>query len=102
MAKVTVKEIKDDAIVSVEMNKSFYFMLKSALFYLFKTSPEPEEKEREKVLAGLMKKEYKDMTHWEQSFYTLTLLLAEIEKQATENNLFTEVEVDLPGDPSQD
>jgi trehalose/maltose hydrolase-like predicted phosphorylase len=100
MAKVTVKEIKDDAIVSVEMNKSFYFMLKSTLFYLFKTSPESEEKE--KALAGLMKKEYKDMTHWEQSFYTLTLLLAEIEKQATENNLFTDVEVDLPGDPSQD
>jgi hypothetical protein len=99
MAKVTVKEIKDDAIVSVEMNKSFYFMLKSTLFYLFKNSSEPEEKE--KALAALMKKEYKDMTHWEQSFYTLTLLIAEIEKQATENNLFSDVEVELPDDPTQ-
>lgn len=100
MAKVTVKEIKDDALVSVEMNKSFYFMLKNSLFYLFKNSPDAEQKE--KALADLMKKEYKDMTHWEQSFYTLTLLLAEIEKQATEKNLFADVEVELPDDSTQD
>jgi hypothetical protein len=99
MAKITVKEIKDDALVSVEMNKSFYFMLKNSLFYLFKNPPEAEKKE--KILGDLMNKDYKDMTHWEQSFYTLTLLLAEIEKQATEKDLFTDVEVELPDDPSR-
>jgi hypothetical protein len=100
MAKVTVKEIKDDAIVSVEMNKSFYFMLKGTLFYLFKNFPDGEGKEE--VLSKLMNKPFNDMTHWEQSFYTLTLLLAEIEKQATEKNLFEETEVDAPGDSTQD
>jgi hypothetical protein len=49
-----------------------------------------------------MNKPFNDMTHWEQSFYTLTLLLAEIEKQATEKNLFEETEVDVPGDSTQD
>lgn len=98
MAKITVKEIKDDALISVEINKSFYFMVKSALFYLFKESDRTEE-EREAVLKSLMNKNYNDMTHWEQSFYTLTLLLAEIERQAVEKDLFNDVEVDLPDEP---
>ena len=80
MAKITVKEIKDDALISVEVNKSFYFMVKNALFYLFKESDRTEQ-EREAVLKELMNRNYNDMTHWEQSFYTLTLLLAEIERQ---------------------
>lgn len=100
MAKITVKEIKDDALVSVQVNKSFYFMVKNALFYLFRESNIPEE-QRETTLKGLMDKNYNDMTHWEQSFYTLTLLLAEIERQAVENNLFSDVEVDLPDEPAK-
>lgn len=100
MAKITVKEIKDDALISVEVNKSFYFMVKSALFYLFKESDRTEE-EKEAVLKGLMNKNYNDMTHWEQSFYTLTLLLAEIERQAVEKDLFNDVEVDLPDEPAK-
>jgi len=99
MAKVTVKEIKDDALIPIEMNKSFYFMLKNTLFYLFKNSPNSEE--QEKALAGLMEKDYASMSHWEQSFYTLTLLLAEVEKQAVERNLFVDVEVDLPEESNQ-
>jgi hypothetical protein len=100
MAKITVKEIKDDALVSVQVNKSFYFMVKSVLFYLFKESDVPAEK-REEALKDLMNKDYKDMTHWEQSFYTLTLLLAEIEKQAGENDQFADVEVDVPDDTTR-
>jgi hypothetical protein len=100
MAKITVKEIKDDALVSVQVNKSFYFMVKSVLFYLFKESDVPTKK-REEALKDLMNKDYKDMTHWEQSFYTLTLLLAEIEKQAVENDQFADVEVDVPDDTTR-
>jgi trehalose/maltose hydrolase-like predicted phosphorylase len=100
MAKITVKELKDDALVSVQVNKSFYFMVKSVLFYLFKVSDNPDNK-KEEVLKGLMNKDYKDMTHWEQSFYTLTLLLAEIERQAVENNQFADVEVDVPDDQTK-
>jgi hypothetical protein len=100
MGKITVKEIKDDALVSVQINKSFYFMVKSVLFYLFKESDVPAEK-RDEALKDLMSKDYKDMTHWEQSFYTLTLLLAEIEKQAVENDQFADVEVDVPDDTTK-
>jgi len=101
MATITVKEIKDDAIISIEINKSFYFMVKSALFYLFKDMPDPES-QREERLKGIMEKDYKDMTHWEQSFYTLTLLLAEIEKQAVNNNLYVDTEVAVPDEPTKD
>jgi len=97
MAKIKVKEIKDDALISVQVNKSFYFMVKNTLFYLFKESNTTEDK-KEEVLKGLMDKEYNSMTHWEQSFYTLTLLLAEIERQAVENDQFTDIEVDVPSD----
>ena len=41
-----------------------------------------------------MKKEYKDLTEDERSFYTVTLLLAEIERQAIQNNFFDEKEFD--------
>lgn len=95
MSKITVKEIKDDALITVQVNKSFYFMVKNTLFYLFKESNQPES-QREEILKGLMDKEYQNMSHWEQSFYTLTLLLAEIERQAVQNNQFTDVEIDLP------
>lgn len=97
MSKITVKEIKDDALITVQVNKSFYFMVKNTLFYLFKESNQPES-QREEILKGLMDKEYQNMSHWEQSFYTLTLLLAEIERQAVQNNQFTDVEIDLPDD----
>jgi len=40
-------------------------------------------------------KEYKDMTDKERLFYTLTLLVGEIEKQALSNNAFIEKELDL-------
>jgi hypothetical protein len=92
-----VKELKDDAIVSVEVNKSFYFMVKNTLFYLFRAMDVKEE-EKEEVLKKLMAKNFNDMTHWEQAFYTVTLLLAEIERQASVTNQYQEVEIN----PTQD
>jgi hypothetical protein len=88
-----VKELKDDALVSVEVNKSYYFMAKQTLFYLFKVIDIPQE-QREDALKNLMTKDYASMTEWERSFYTVTLLLAEIEKQAKENDLYEEKEID--------
>lgn len=93
MAKV--KELKDDALVKVEVNKSFYFMVKNTLFYLFRQMDVKEE-EREDILKKLMSKNYNDMTHWEQSFYTTTLLLAEIERQAAVNNQYQEIDIEEP------
>jgi len=36
MKTAKVKELKDDAIVSVEVNKNFYLMVKAVLFQVFK------------------------------------------------------------------
>lgn len=93
----TVKELKDDALMNVEVNKSFYFMVKNTLFYLFRNMDIKEE-DREKVLKELMSKNFNDMTHWEQSFYAITLLLAEIERQASQTDQYQEVEIDTKQD----
>lgn len=90
MSTVKLKELKDDAIVSIQVNKTYYLMVKNLLFNLFKDlqaeNPALNVKE-------LTEKAYDKMTESERSFYTVTLLLAEIEKQATDNKLFTEQEI---------
>jgi hypothetical protein len=77
---IKVKELKDDAQISVPVNKAYYFMLKNNLFYLYNqiqlAGPEASEK----------------------SFYTVTLMIAEIERLSVEQNLFDEKEVLEPGD----
>ena len=101
MAKVNVKELKDDALVKLEVNKAYYYMVKNALFYLFKNATVTEN-EKESILKGLMQKPYPEMSEWEKAFYTLTLLVAEIEKVAAEQDLYNDVELDLPEEVKQD
>jgi hypothetical protein len=43
-------------------------------------------------------KEYKELNPYERSFYTITLLIAEIERVAKEKSLYTEKEILQPGD----
>lgn len=90
MAKV--KEMKDDAIIDVKINKAFYLMVKAVLFTLFTEIQKLENSEQ--VIKETGEKEYKDMTDIQRSFYTTTLLLAEIERQASVNNLYNETEID--------
>lgn len=90
MAKV--KEMKDDAIIDVKINKAFYLMVKAVLFTLFTEIQKLENSEQ--VIKETGEKEYKDMTDIQRSFYTTTLLLAEIERQASLNNLYNETEID--------
>jgi hypothetical protein len=92
---VKVKELKDDAIVDIKVNKSYYLMTKSVLFHLFKTIDSPD---KEQYIKETMTKEYKDLDEAQRSFYTIGLLLAEIEKEAKNNNLFEEKEILQPGD----
>jgi hypothetical protein len=93
---VKVKELKDDAIVDIKVNKNYYYMMKSALFYLFVNKP--ESKNNEDVLKKIMSMKPEEMDEWERAFHTITLFLAEVEKQATENKLYDEKEVLEPGD----
>jgi hypothetical protein len=66
-------------------------MTKAVSFYLF-TKVDAEDKDA--YLKDLMTKEYKDLDDLQRSIYTVILLLAEIEKQASTNNLFIEKEID--------
>jgi len=102
---IKVKELKDDAIVSIQVNKNYYLMMKSVLFYLFIQREDTAEKETaiNKVMTG----KFEDMDEWERAFHTVTLFLAEVEKQATNNNLYDEKEILEPNDegyvaPTQD
>lgn len=93
---VKVKELKDDALVEVKVNKNYYLMMKSTLFYLF--MQKTDEKEREESIKKVMSGKFEDMDDWERSFHTITLFLAEVEKQASANNLYDEKEILEPGD----
>jgi hypothetical protein len=92
---IKVKEMKDDALVEVKVNKSYYQMVKAMSFYLFN---QIQADDKSAYLKEMLTKEYTDMDDLQRSFYTLTLLLAEIEQQVKEQNLFEEKEVLQPGD----
>jgi hypothetical protein len=93
---IKVKELKDDALVDIKVNKSYYLMAKAALFYLFQHIKDDDE--REKHLKQVMEGKYEDMNDWERAFYTLTILLADIENNAKKANLYEEKEILEPED----
>lgn len=93
---IKVKEIKDDAIINIKVNKAYYLMVKTTSLYLFKQMP---EENREQYLKDSLTKEYKDLDEVQRSFRTIALLLNEIEQSATDQNLFDDKEVLEPGDP---
>jgi hypothetical protein len=88
-----IKEIKDDAIIKIEVNKAFYLMIKALSLYLF-TSITNEDKDG--YLKDLVSKEYKNLDELQKNIYTVILLLAEIEKQGTAQNMYIEKEVEEP------
>jgi hypothetical protein len=92
---IKVKELKDDAVLDVKVNKNYYLMVKAVSFYLFN---QIKVDDKEKYLKQIMEDKYENMDDLQKSFYTITLLLAEIEKTAKNNNLFEEKEVLQPGD----
>jgi hypothetical protein len=95
---IKVKELRDDAIVSVPVNKAYYFMLKNILFYLFNQIQAQGKEEIEKSMETIKAADYSKMSQVEQCFYTVTLMISEIEKISVEQNLFDEKEVLEPGD----
>ena len=98
MENKKIKEMKDDAILDIKVNKSFYLMSKAALMTLLMDIKDESEKDFQKFIKSIVSKEYKDMNDKEKAFYTLTLLVGEIEKQAQETNNLEEKEILLPGD----
>lgn len=101
---IKVKELKEDALVTVTVNKAYYLMVKAVLLHLFKLM---DVEDKEAYLKDAVNKAYKDLDELQRSFHTITLLLAEIEKTAKDKELYDEKEVLEPGDegyvsPNQD
>jgi hypothetical protein len=92
---IKVKELKDDSIIEVKVNKNYYLMVKSVLLHLVGTIT---AEDKDAYIKEAISKEYKDLDETQRSFYTLSLLLAEIEKVAKDKELFVEKEVLEPGD----
>jgi hypothetical protein len=92
---IKVKEMKDDALIDVKVNKTYYLMVKALSFYLFN---QIKVDDKEAYLKSITTGEYANFDDLQKSFYTVTLLLAEIEQSVTKNNLFDEKEVLQPGD----
>jgi len=103
---ITVKELKEDAIIDVKVNKAYYLMLKNTLFFFFQLkSNDPTN--REISLKNVMEKPYSELDSYEQAFQTLSRMLAEIETVAKKENLYENKEMLEPTDegyiaPTQD
>jgi hypothetical protein len=102
---VKIKEMKDDAIFNIKLNKNFYLMAKELAYYLF-TSQENKEV-LEESLKNMTTKEYSQLNMYERAFFTTTLLITEIERVAKQETLYEEKEILQPGDegyvaPSED
>jgi hypothetical protein len=93
---VKVKELKDDIMVDITVNKSYYLMLKQTLHFLFEIVK--DEKARAAKIKKVTDGNYAEMDAYERSFYTISLALAEIERKAKEESLYNEKEVLEPGD----
>ena len=93
---IKVKELKDDVILDVKVNKSYYLMAKAASFTVLQQMNLLEKGDDH--IKEIMTKKYEDLDDLQRAFYTLILLLAEVERQAKESNLYDEKEILEPGD----
>jgi hypothetical protein len=92
---IKVKELKDDAIIEVKVNKTYYLMVKAILLHLVNNIT---AEDKDAYIKEAITKEYKDLDEAQRAFYTISLLLAEIEQTAKNKELFVEKEVLEPGD----
>ena len=97
----TLTEIADDAIIQIKVNKSFYFMLKNLGFTLYKLMNNEESNIFNEIMIKKdtnLLPDYNELSEAQRNFYTVMLLLAEIEKEAISNNLTQSKEVLMPED----
>jgi hypothetical protein len=93
---IKVKELQDDALIDIQVNKAYYMMLKGTLHFLFNLVK--DEQKRAAALKVIMEGDYVKMDAYQRSFYTVSLMLAEIERVAKEKNIFEEKDVLEPDD----
>ena len=90
--KIKSRQLKDDAILNIKVNKTFYLMSKSALFEIFRGLYTNKKISSEEFVKSITSKKYENMNNNERTFYTLSLLVGEIQKQALETKAFIETE----------
>ena len=95
MENTKIKELKDDAILEIKVNKSFYLMSKAGLLTILQELNQSSELNLEVFVKSIISKKYEDMNDKERTFYTLTLLVGEIEKQAVETKSYIEKEINV-------
>ena len=93
---VNVFEIKDDSLVDIKVNKNYYFMTKASLAYLFKLNMDKGADAEN--LESIKDLTYPDMSDFQRTFYTMSLLVAEIERSAKIQEKVEEKEILVPGD----
>lgn len=92
---IKVKEMKDDAVFDIKVNKTYYLMVKALSFYIFN---QIKAENKDEYIRKVVTTNYDELDDLQKSFYTVALLLAEIENTATKNNLYDEKEILEPGD----
>tara|TARA_Y100000592_G_scaffold42114_1_gene66935 strand:+ start:2156 stop:2506 length:351 start_codon:yes stop_codon:yes gene_type:complete len=90
--KIKSRQLKDDAILNIKVNKTFYLMSKAALFNIFNELYTNKEMSSDEFVKSIVSKKYENMDNDERTFYTLSLLIGEIEKQAIETDAYLETE----------
>lgn len=93
---IKVKELKDDALVSIVVNKTYYFMVKSLAYSL--TQQLLDENKDPQYIKDSFEKPYDQLNEAQRNLQTIGLMIAEIEAQAEKQNLTVEKEILEPGD----
>jgi len=93
---IKVQELKDDAIVSIKVNKSYYFMVKNLAYAL--TQKLIDESNDPQHIKDCFEKQYHELNENQRNFHTIALMIAEIELQAKNQDLIMDKEILEPGD----
>jgi hypothetical protein len=103
---IKVKKLKDDAVVKIEISKNFYDLVRASLYYVFSLEKD-EERKAEILKKSITQEIHTPLNEYELTFKTLIHIVAEIERVAAQEGLFTEETILEPGDegfvePTQD
>jgi hypothetical protein len=97
-----IKELKEDALVEIKVNKSFYYMLKNTLYHQFVSIKGEKLEDKEAYIKDIMSKPYSELTEEQRAFFTVTLIILEVERAAQEQNMYEDKEINDPSDIKQD
>ena len=93
---IKVKELKNDAIINVPVSKGYYMMVKNLAFTLINNMT--KNNKSDEYFKEIGTKTYPELDDDQKAMQTVTMLVAEIEAQATAHNQYEGKEILEPGD----